>query len=200
MKILTKRILSLLLALALLLSVSLPVFSAEGRDYLVYSDSYNSGKRDDICLTLLGTGAADYYTEGIYDSDTLAELSSEDLLNSLRSLMRDTHKTVTTYANCRDYAPKTDCQNADGTSVVLIYTSFVASMKLYTNNTSGGWNREHVWPQSLGGGNTSGGGADLHHVRPSDSSVNSSRGNKPYGNVISSSTSMGNPTTGGLVG
>lgn len=200
MKILTKRILSLLLALALLLSVSLPVFSAEGRDYLVYSDSYNSGKRDDVCLTLLGTGAADYYTEGIYDSDTLAELSSEDLLNSLRSLMRDTHKTVTTYANCRDYAPKTDCQNADGTSVVLIYTSFVASMKLYTNNTSGGWNREHVWPQSLGGGNTSGGGADLHHVRPSDSSVNSSRGNKPYGNVISSSTSMGNPTTGGLVG
>lgn len=38
------------------------------------------------------------------------------------------------------------------------------------------WNREHVWPQSRGGFGTSAGpGTDLHHVRPTDVSVNADR-------------------------
>ena len=64
-----------------------------------------------------------------------------------------------------------------------------------------GWNREHVWPQSLGGNNTSGGGADLHHIRPSDAVVNSTRGNKKYGNADGGKTVYGsNPATGYLGG
>ena len=64
-----------------------------------------------------------------------------------------------------------------------------------------GWNREHVWPQSLGGGNTKGGGADLHHVRPSDAGVNSSRGNKKYGNSNNGTAKYGtNPAKNCLGG
>lgn len=47
------------------------------------------------------------------------------------------------------------------------------------------WNREHVWPQSLSNGNwgENKGGVDILHLRPTYNSVNSSRGNKPYGDV-----------------
>ena len=46
---------------------------------------------------------------------------------------------------------------------------------------SSGWNREHVWPRSIGWFQYSGAGSDLHHIRPCNSSVNSSRGNKKFG-------------------
>jgi hypothetical protein len=45
------------------------------------------------------------------------------------------------------------------------------------------WNREHVWPKSLGWFDETGAGADIHHIRPTDNNANSSRGNKPYGEV-----------------
>lgn len=49
-------------------------------------------------------------------------------------------------------------------------------------------NREHVWPQSLSGGlfGTTGGGADLHHVRPCNGKLNNVRSNKAYADLSSS--------------
>ena len=54
-------------------------------------------------------------------------------------------------------------------------------------STNGGnaddWNREHTWPQSHGNFGTSAGpGTDLHHLRPEDVTVNSTRGNKDFDN------------------
>ena len=40
------------------------------------------------------------------------------------------------------------------------------------------WNREHVWPNSLGIDGITPAFSDLHNLRPTDSNVNSSRGNK----------------------
>lgn len=193
-----KRSLSCLLLLAMLLSLltfSAPseVFAA-GDQPASYSDTYNSGTRDVVCTTLSGTGAADYYT-GNYTYANLSGQIEDTLLQSLRKLMTDTHKKTSSYNDCRDMAVNTDCQNGDGT-VVLLYTSYVSSRSEYN-----GWNREHVWPQSLGGGNTSGGGADLHHIRPSDAVVNSTRGNKKYGNANGGSAVNGsNPASGYLGG
>ena len=43
------------------------------------------------------------------------------------------------------------------------------------------WNREHVWAKSHGGFGTSAGpGTDVHHLRPEDVTVNSTRGNKDF--------------------
>ena len=44
---------------------------------------------------------------------------------------------------------------------------------------AGGIDCEHVWPQSMYEG-TQPMKSDIHHLRPSKSNVNSSRGNKPY--------------------
>ena len=159
-----------------------------------YSTEYNSGQRDVVCTTLDGTSAASYYT-GSYTYDRLSELSADSLKSNLSTLMKNTHKKTSSYNDCRDMADQTDCENEDG-RVLLLYTSYSATMSQWN-----GWNREHVWPQSLGGGNTSGGGADLHHIRPSDAVVNSTRGNKKYGNTNGGTAKYGsNPASGYLGG
>ncbi len=199
-----KRILSCLVLLAMLLSVltfTVPNQAlAAGNQSAVYSDISNSGTRDVVCTTLSGTGAADYYTGG-YTYASLSAQSGDALLQSLRKLMTDTHKKQSSYKDCRDMAVNTDCQNENG-KVMLIYTSFEATRSQYINDTSGGWNREHIWPKSLGGfdDDEPGAGTDLHHIRPSDQQVNSKRASQKYGNASSGSAVRGTAVTGNALG
>lgn len=179
MKNIFKSIVAFVLTLTLVLLTVVPVFAAT--EPTSYSDSYNSGQRGVVCTSLEGTGAKDYYTAS-YTYDRLAELSESELISTLKGLMKSTHTYISSYDDCHYKADRTDCENGDG-RVLLIYTSYSATMSQYN-----GWNREHVWPKSLGGRNTSGGGADLHHIRPSDAGVNGTRGNKKYGEVGSGAT------------
>lgn len=182
MKNLKTRILSFILILVLLVStLVIPSSAADGQPSS-YSRSSNSGKRDVVATTLNGTSADDYYT-GSYTYDNLSQLSSTSLQQQLKTLMTQTHKYTSTYDDCHYKADKTDCEENNG-KVLLIYTSYSATMSQWN-----GWNREHVWPKSLGGDTTTGGGADLHHIRPSDAGVNSSRGNKKYGEAGSGASS-----------
>ena len=173
---------------------ALPVSAATAQP-TTYSKEYNSGTRDVVCTTLNGTSASSYYT-GNYIYEKLSALSKDSLKSQLHTLMTSTHKTTSSYNDCHHKADKTDCEN-ENKKVSLIYTSYDATM-----NQWDGWNREHVWPKSLGGNNTSGGGADLHHIRPSDAVVNSTRGNKKYGYAGSGATKVygKNPATGYLGG
>ena len=188
MKNLKRSLLAMLLVIVLVASSIVPV-SAAGTQPSKYSTTNNSGTRHVVCTTLDGTSAASYYT-GSYTYDRLEELSASTLLTTLRGLMTSTHSYKSTYANCRDYANKTDCENGSGTNIITIYTSYSTSHSQY--NGGSGWNREHVWPKSLGGFNQDGAGADLHHIRPSENRTNSNRGNLKYGNVSGGSTSTGN--------
>jgi len=190
-----KKVLAVMLVLFMLVQaspVTLVVFAADDRQY-TYDDTYNSGKRDQVATTLNGTSANAYYT-GSYAYDSLSKQSASSIQSALKTLMTSTHKKISSYNNCRDMADQTDCENEDG-RVSLIYTQYSATMSQYN-----GWNREHVWPQSLGGGNTSGGGADLHHIRPSDAVVNSTRGNKKYGNADGGKSVYGSNPASGMLG
>lgn len=139
-----------------------------------YSKSSNSGKRGEVCTSLSGTSASSYYT-GSNEYDALSDESSSVILSTLRTLLKTTHKKTTSYDECKSYAEETDCER-NGTKLVTLYTS-------YTTAYTGSINREHVWPKSLGGYKTSGPGADLHHIRPTESTPNSDRGNLRYGNM-----------------
>ena len=171
--------------------------SAASTQPTTYSKQYNSGQRDVVCTSLSGTSASSYYT-GSYTYENLSGLSASSLKSSLSTLMRSTHTKITSYNDCKNYSDQTDCQNEDGT-VVLLYTSYVASMSDWISGSTG-WNREHVWPQSLGGGNTSNGGADLHHIRPDDVTTNSKRGNNKFGEVSSGSQATGSSLVNGMSG
>ena len=200
------RLLTLLLALFMLLQtstvsafafapieISTDILSASGQPS-VYSDEYNSGQRHVVATTLNGTSADSYYN-GSYEYDVLSEQSASSILSALRNLMTSTHNKNSSYEDCWNYADNADCENENG-KVVLIYTNVTTTL----SNKNSGWNREHVWPKSLGGYETSGPGADLHHIRPSDNRVNSCRNNLKYGNVSGGKTATGGNAASGIDG
>ena len=104
----TKSLVALFLAISLLISSYMPIFavgkyvveipsSTSAATQPTYSKTYNSGERGEIC-TALSPGAASYYT-GSYSISTLMNQSGSTLENTLRTFMRTTHKTTTSYAN-----------------------------------------------------------------------------------------------------
>lgn len=117
-----------------------------------------------------------------YDGVDL-NLRGTSMLLSLRKLITDTHTTITSYDDLKKYTIRTDRDPSNSNNIILIYSK--ASVK---GTWDGGstWNREHVWPQSKGWFKTSGAGSDIHHLRPEDPGVNSSRGNKAFGPLTNS--------------
>ncbi|MEV0603214.1 endonuclease [Streptomyces sp. NPDC050315] len=76
----------------------------------------------------------------------------------------------------------TDQDPKNSSNVILLYTG-----RSQSKDDNGGdpdqWNREHVWAKSHGDfGTSTGPGTDIHHLRPTDVSVNSTRGNKDFDN------------------
>lgn len=92
------------------------------------------------------------------------------------------HHTELSYSAVWEALKKTDEDPANVNNVILLYTG-----RSQAKSTNGGgvddWNREHVWAKSHGDfGTAMGPGTDLHHLRPTDVSVNSTRGNLDFDN------------------
>lgn len=159
-------------------------------------------EKEDVTVTLVGTftykgtSKTKNYTvvvekktessstyEGTYYDDVDLTLVGDALKAVLRELLQDTRTKYTTYAECRDRGPYVDEDVNNPDNMLLFYTGESVS-DVGTFNIK--WNREHVWPKSLGWFNESQAGSDLHHIRPCDKSLNSSRGNKKFGTTTNS--------------
>lgn len=74
-------------------------------------------------------------------------------------------------------------QDPNNTSNILLVYNGASVSGLWDQGST--WNREHVWPQSRQPGSASnsstGNLGDAHALRPCNPSINSSRGNKPFG-------------------
>lgn len=118
-----------------------------------------------------GTAPADYYT-GVTG---LTGAALRDRLHTIISV-----QTKLTYDQVWNALKVTDQDPANANNVLLIYSG-ISRPKTSNGGGSGQWNREHVWPQSHGDfGTATGPGTDLHHLRPEDVTVNSTRGNKDF--------------------
>ena len=117
-----------------------------------------------------------YY--GTYYEDIQAT-SGNALKLELRELITETHTKVTTYDDLKEYLQEADEDPNNSNNMILFYTG--ASVPKTDNMNV--WNREHVWAQSLTNNwfGEKGAGADMHHIRPCNPSVNSSRGNQKFG-------------------
>jgi len=117
-----------------------------------------------------------------------------DLFDELAVKISVTHDSMLSYSQLWDVLKFTDEVASDTSKVFLIYgwengsDSDCHNDIMRDKDQNGGsssaceWNREHVFPRSLGDpdlGNT-GAGADAHHVRPSDVGMNGWRGNKKF--------------------
>ena len=106
----------------------------------------------------------------------ISNVSGTELKLRLRKIISANYKGYSYSGDLPQLLPKTDHVVGDTSKMVLFYNrKIIAAQK--NNNL---WNKEHVWPQSKGWFGTSGAGADMHHIRPTEPSVNSARGNKSF--------------------
>lgn len=119
---------------------------------------------------------------GYYDS---AEgLSGAALKNALHNIIKN--HTVISYTATEGALKDIDQDPNNSNNVLLHYKG--TSVAKSSFGTS--WNREHLWPQSLGA-DVSPKKSDLHHLFAEDVSLNSSRGNSVFDVVYPNYTGSG---------
>jgi endonuclease I/chitodextrinase len=147
-----------------------------------------------VFFTLLMNAQAESY----YDDVDL----NADGLNLKENLAT---KTINEHTNFLTYTPGvwealkiTDLNPSNNTEVLLVYgysasgTTARSRSKDDNSGDQGDWNREHTYPKSLGNPNlgSSGPGSDSHHLRPSDVTYNSNRGNLKFADGSGNSGSV----------
>ncbi|NYG60187.1 endonuclease I [Nocardioides daedukensis] len=106
--------------------------------------------------------------------------TGEDLRDELHTIISS--QTKLSYSAVWEALKLTD-QDPNNTSNVLLLYSGRSQSKSTNGGDPNDWNREHVWAKSHGDfGTATGPGTDIHHLRPTDVSVNSTRGNKDFDN------------------
>lgn len=124
-----------------------------------------------------------------YYNDVNINLTGTALKTELATKIINTHTTNLSYTpGVWNALKQTDLDPNDNTKVLLLYGSNDNDGNYITDKTRGKddnggtagtqWNREHTFPKSLGDPNlqTSGPGADAHHLRATDITMNSNRG------------------------
>ncbi|RZN80956.1 MAG: T9SS type A sorting domain-containing protein [Winogradskyella sp.] len=141
-----------------------------------------------------------------YYNDVNLNQTGTSLKDELSSKITTTQTTILSYTpSVWNALQQSDLDPTDTSKVLLIYGyddndgEFKTDRSRGVNNNGGGvglWNREHVYPRSLGNPNlgSTGPGSDAHSLRPSDGQMNSSRSNRKFasGNGNSVITPQGN--------
>ena len=104
----------------------------------------------------------------------------EDLFNYIQNNYQAS--STLGYNNARDVM-YSEIDIKPGNQLTGVYSGYTITLDLSqdpsTNAYDQGINCEHTWPQSLGAGNEPM-KSDMHHLFPTKSNVNSSRGNDPF--------------------
>ncbi len=135
-----------------------------------------------VNLTLNGvtlppsTNLATYYAPA-------SGLTGSALQTALHNIIDD--HVIIDYGTIDEVMQIIDESASNAAHVRLLYSN--ATLPKTSNNISGGWNREHVWPRSDGVGDEGADYSDIHHLFPAKDSVNSLRSNFPF-DVSSGST------------
>ena len=128
-----------------------------------------------IILTLLQITHQVYGEEpaGYYDS--AHGKNGKSLREAINQIISG--HNVISYSSTDEVMSVIDADPINKNNVILIYSR---KSDPTSNCCSNGWNREHLWPNSYGIDNRGPAYSDIHALRPCDSNVNSSRGNKHF--------------------
>ena len=125
-----------------------------------------------ISVFTFAQSAPSYYS-GVNFSKTKNELK-----NDLATLITTTHTKTISYSELQTLMKTSDVDPQNPSNLLLIYGSQASGTHQRSRQINSSWNREHVYAKSKGTPNlgTSGPGADGHHLRPADNTLNSTRG------------------------
>ena len=147
----------------------------------------NWGAREEDCV-FLSKYATSFYT-GSYTYETLSKKSggssketapTSALYYALQDMMEEEHDKITTYDGTKSMYAYTDCVSSNTSKVSIFYLGDIVTSSW---NSADIWNREHTWPKSKGvvPDSTVNDTADIMTLRATDTTENSRRGNKAYG-------------------
>lgn len=126
-----------------------------------------------IFVTSDNSPTDDYYKDAIGKE-------GQALKNALHEIIDD-HIQLS-YDQAWEALRETDEDPNNRNNVILFYSG-VSRSKTANGGNVGQWNREHTWAKSHGNfGTSKGPGTDVHHLRPTDVQVNSTRGNLDFDN------------------
>lgn len=126
-----------------------------------------------VSFVAFAQSAPSYYS-GVNFNKTKNELK-----NDLATLITTTHtQTIAYSAGLASLFKTSDADPQNPSNLLLMYGSQSSGTHQRSRPYTGQWNREHVYAKSKGTPNlgTSGPGADGHHLRPTDNTLNSTRG------------------------
>jgi|GEM_PF-309959 len=152
---------------------NLLTLNLEAGSYIVGVTASDGKKSVTAIFSVSVTANNDYYAAA-YDKEGLA------LKKALHDII--SNQKVLSYNAAWDALKYTD-EDPNNLNNVLLFYSGKSSPKTNNGGDVGNWNREHTWAKSHGNFGTSNGpGTDIHHLRPTDVQVNSSRGNLDFDN------------------
>ena len=203
----TKRLLSFLLALVLLLGLNPSVSAAPSKQlittpatgydsaddvvYKTYSVGSkkviaNWGARGETCV-FLSDYAEDYYTNeytwkimsAVAGGTSQSNAPSSALYGELYELMAGTHTFYTYYDGNKNVRDYYKYTDCVSSDTSKVALLYRGGLVSSAWNGGSTWNQEHVWPKSKLTTDKQIG--DIMHLRPANPSENSSRGNTAYG-------------------
>jgi len=140
------------------------------------------------CPDLTKIADASQFNDTQYYADVIsainAGLSSNEIKEVISNTISTDHKKLS-YSEVWTALTQTDEDPLNNSNVILIYKGNSIAKMLNGSGTQSSdpdnWNREHVWAKSHGFPSSSAHAyTDIHHLRPSDISVNSARGNLDF--------------------
>jgi len=129
------------------------------------------------------TSSSSKITQKTYYKNAVGK-SGKELKKALHEIISENHKKLT-YKKAYNALETTDEDPKNKENLILFYTGrSEKKSRRSSKDPRQGWNREHVWPKSKGFKESASNFAytDLHHLRPADSTVNSSKNDKNFDN------------------
>ncbi|HIR65813.1 MAG TPA: endonuclease [Candidatus Fimimonas gallinarum] len=130
------------------------------------------------------------YTGSYYDNLN-TDLEGSAFRAELAELITDTHTKYTSYSGLANAFKVADADPDNNGNVIWFYTGTSVPFSGFGGSV-GATNREHVWPKD--GGDAfpaeSGPGSDAHHLRPTETQLNSTRGSKNFDEVAQTSANV----------
>lgn len=157
------------------------------------SDTSNSTSSDTSANTSTNSSSETSSTSipdtGNYYNSISESATGTTLLGSLRTLNSNKRTKTVGYSNMGKHYKQTDGDPNNSNNIISFYSGNSAYFSgQFTSGNA--FNREHVWPNSRGGSAVE---ADIHVIRPTLTSENSSRGNSFFVEGMTSSSSGWDP-------
>ena len=130
------------------------------------------------------------YTGSYYDNLN-TDLEGSAFRAELAELITDTHTKYTSYDGLANAFKVADADPDNNGNVIWFYTGTSVPFSGFGGSV-GATNREHVWPKDGGDAfpEKSGPGSDAHHLRPTETQLNSTRGSKNFDEVAQTSANI----------